>query len=267
MKQTTLILLLFFSFSAFSQEDKTIKLIKKSGYTVSTTYEYLPKFGEIDFSTKFLIKRKKYNSEGRAVKEESFYRGDDSNEYARIVNNQYKDKKDLVKRVNYNYKGDIENIIKYEYQDSLMKVIRIYSKEGNLRRKVNYNYNNLNKPITELSYEASGEFSGKYTNEYNSKNKLIRQNSFGKNNQLESYILYETTDSTDVYSIFDKNNKKTYYSFKKLNKEGLPIESKSSYDSKLSKEVYEYNIDGLEIKTISYGKNGEPKTLSITEWE
>jgi hypothetical protein len=86
MKQTTLILLLFFSFSAFNQEDKTSELIKKSGYTLSKAYEYLPKFGEIDLPTKFLFKRKKYNSEGLTVKEEHYYNGDDINEYARIDN-------------------------------------------------------------------------------------------------------------------------------------------------------------------------------------
>ena len=265
MKQTALILLIFLSQTGFSQENDKGKLIKKLGYTGKSTYEYSTKFGEIDSSTKFLIERNKYNSEGLTVKREYYYNGDDSNEYARIVNLQYNDKKDLIKLVNYNYKGDIENIIKYEYQDSLMKVIRIYSKEGNLTRRVNYHYNNLNKPITQLSYEASGEFSGKYTNEYNSKNQLIRENSFGKNNQLESYVLYKKNDSIDSYTQFDKNNKQTFYSLKKLNKEGIPIERESSYGD--SKKFYEYNIYGLEIKTISYGENGEPESFSITEWK
>jgi hypothetical protein len=148
-----------------------------------------------------------------------------------------------------------------------MKVIRIYSKEGNLVRRVNYHYNNLNKPIKYLSYEASCEFSGKHILEYNSKNQLIRTNSFGKNKQLESYALYETTDSTEVYKSFDKNDKQTYFSFKKLNKEGLPIEEKSLLGKEFPKKVYEYDTYGLEIKTISYGENGAPKTFSITEWE
>ena len=265
MKQTALILLIFLSQTGFSQENDKSKLIKKLGYTVKSTYEYSTKFGEIDSSTKFLIERNKYNSEGLPVKEEHYYNGDVSNEYTRIVNLQYNDKKDLIKLVNYNYKGDIEDIIKYEYQDSLMKVIRIYSKEGNLRRRVNYHYNNLNKPIKYLSYEVSGEFSGKHTFEYNSKNELTRTNNFDKNNQNKSYTIYKKTDSIDGYTGFDKNNKQTNYFFKKLNKEGLPIEGESSYGD--SKKIYEYNIYGLEIKTIRYGKNGEPEAFSITEWE
>ena len=265
MKQTALILLIFLSQTGFSQENDKGKLMKKLGYTVKLTYEYFTKFGEIDLSTKFLTGREKYNSEGLPIKREYYYNGDDSNEYTKIVNLQYDDKKDLIKLVNYNYKGDIEDIIKYEYQDSLMKVIRIYSKEGDLRRRVNYDYNNFKKNITQLSYEVSGEFLGKYTNEYNSKNQLIRENSFGKNNQLESYILYKKNDSIDSYTRFDKNNKQTSYYLKKLNKEGLPIEGESSYYDR--KTTYEYNIYGLEIKTISYGENGEPESFSITEWE
>ena len=216
-------------------------------------------------STKFLTGREKYNSEGLPIKREYYYNGDDSNEYTKIVNLQYDDKKDLIKLVNYNYKGDIEDIIKYEYQDSLMKVIRIYSKEGNLRRRVNYHYNNLNEPIKYLSYEASGEFSGKHTYEYNSKNQLTRTNDFDKNNQLNSYILYKKNDSIDSYTRFDKNNKQAFYSLKKLNKEGIPIKRESSYGD--SKKFYEYNIYGLEVKTISYGENGEPESFSITEWK
>lgn len=265
MKQTALILLIFLSQTVFTQEDDKSKLIKKLGYTVKSTYEYFTKFGEIDSSTKFLTGREKYNSEGLTVKREYYYNGDDSNEYARIVNLQYNDKKDLIKLVNYNYKGDIENIIKYEYQDSLMKVIRIYSKEGNLTRRVNYDYNNLNKLIKYLSYEVSGEFSGKRTYEYNSKNKLTKTNTFDKNNQKESYTIYKRTDSIDGYTGFDKNNKQTNYSLKKLNKEGIPIKRESSYGD--SKKFYEYNIYGLEVKTISYGENGEPESFSITEWE
>jgi hypothetical protein len=82
-----------------------------------------------------MIRRIEYNNKGKRKKTENYFRGDNSNEYGYVATFKYNEKNKVIKLVKQNAKGDI---IKYEHRDSLMRVFRIYSKDGDLRSKVDY---------------------------------------------------------------------------------------------------------------------------------
>jgi len=267
MKNIIIILLFLVAFNGSSQEDEKSQKIKNLGYKVEKHYEYLTKFGEIDTSTKFLEKRIEFNNEGRVKKTEQYFRGDDSNEYGYVATFKYDEKSNIIKLVNYNAKGNIKNVIKYEYRDSLMRVIRIYSKDGDLTTKVEYEYNKQNEPIKYISYDSSGKLEGKNTYEYDSNNKLKKTSTFNKEKKLASYTLYKNTDSTKVYKDYNNKNELELEVSKKLDSNGMVLISLRNwlkYDSH-SKTIYEYDINGLEIKRTEFGKNGEPEKFIIIE--
>jgi hypothetical protein len=265
MKKIIIILLLLFTFKGFSQEDEKSKKIKSLGYKVEKEYEYLTKFGEIDRATEFMIKRIEFNEKGKEKKIERYYRGDDKNEYSSISTYKYNEKSEPIKLVYYNFKGDIEDIIKYEYQDSLRKVMRIYSKDGELKRKVDYSYNKQNEPTKYISYSEKGKLDSKTTYEYNSNNQLTRENSFDRESKLKTYILYKNTDSTEVYKEYNDKDEVVLEISKKLNPKKQVISELWSSLYKPTKTIYEYDSYGLEIKTTVFGENGEPIKFSIIE--
>ena len=266
MKNIIIILLLLFTFKGFSQEDEESKKIKSLGYKLEKEYEYLTKFGEIDRSTEFMIKRIEYNNKGKRKKTENYFRGDDSNEYGYVKTFKYNEKGEVIKSVNYNSKGDIRSIIKYEHRDSLMRVIRIYSKYGDLRSKVDYDYNIQNEPIRSIRYDSNGKLESKTIYEYDSNNQLTRENSFDRESKLKSYTLYKNTDSTEVYKNYNDKDEVKLEVFKKLNSKKQVISRLySSGYVETEKTIYEYDFYGLEIKTTVFGENGEPIEFRIIE--
>jgi hypothetical protein len=265
MKNIIIILLLLFTFKGFSQEDEKSKKIKSLGYKVEKEYAYLTKFGEIDRSTEFMIKRIEYNNKGKRKKTENYFRGDDSNEYGYVRTSKYNEKGEVIKSVNYNAKGDIRSIIKYEHRDSLMRVIRIYSKDGDLERKVDFDYNIQNERIRSITYDSIGKLDSKTTYEYNSNNQLTRENSFDRESKLKTYILYKNTDSTEVYKEYNDKDEVVLEISKKLNPKKQVINELYSGFYRTTKTIYEYDFYGLEIKTTVLGENGEPIEFRIIE--
>jgi hypothetical protein len=210
-----------------------------------------------------MIKRIAYNNKGKRKKTENYFRGDDSNEYGYVKTFKYNEKGQVIKSVNYNAKGDIRSIIKYEHRDSLMRVIRIYSKDGDLRSKVDYDYNRQNEPIRSIRYDSKGKLKSKTTNEYNSNNQLSKENSFDRESKLKSYTLYKNTDSTEVYK--DKAEVLLEVSKKLNSKKQVISRLYSSVYGETKKTIYEYDFYGLEIKTTVFGENGEPIEFRIIE--
>ena len=265
MKNIIYILLFLFTFKGFSQEDEKSKKIKSLGYKVEKEYEYLTKFGEIDRSTEFMIKRIEYNNKGKRKKTENYFRGDDSNEYGYVHTFKYSEIGEVIKFVTYSLKGDIRNIVKYENRDSLMRVIRTYSKDGDLESKVDFDYNKQNERIRSITYDSKGKLDRKATYVYDSNNQLTRENFFDRESKLISYILYRNTDSTEVYTDYNDKDEVKLEISKKLNSKKQVISRLWSSLYKTTKTIYEYDSFGLEIKTTVFGENGEPIKFSIIE--
>lgn len=209
--------------------------------------------------------------------------------------NYYSPDKELVKEVFYNG-GDITKINNYrgkflysteEYQNSLLNIKYIFSKNGNLMYNIEYKYNkrNLTTSIVKKNKDRDVKLEYEYDDfnhirkrivfvnsermleqnfrydildrvvEYTDNNQHIIVNSISKKNELISYVITDKMgNKIKVENIF--SGEKYSYTNITLNGHSSPIKDTSYVDNVMLKKPYT-NEDDLDLLIVNLFKNND----------
>ena len=264
MKKIIFIILIFFITKSFSQNELE-KTIKNLGYKTEIVYEYQPKFGEIDLSTKFLSKRTKFDKYGQTIKIEKYYKSEYLKEYEDVMTYQYVNGK-LTKTVVYNTNGGINSIVKHNYKNGKRDECIVYNSDGDLSGKTTYIFDKRGNIIKSISYDSIGKLKSTTINEYDKKNDLTKSTDYDKDGKIEETTIYTKGEKTNIMERYNKKNELEIKAIEKLGKNNLILEELYFYNSKKpTKTIFEYDENGLIIKRIDFGENGEPEKYEIIE--
>ena len=83
---------------------------------------------------------------------------------------------------------------------------------------------------------------------------------------MESMALYTKDETIEVYEEYNKKKELRLKRVKKLDEKNLAYEQTYHYSGKAPRKIlFEYDINGLIIKRVGLGENGEPETIEVTE--
>ena len=221
--------------------------------------------GTIDSSTKELRMVTEYNSNGNPITDVEYYTyRNDNYEYVKDSNTLYYtyDKLDnLIEEKQILSNGEINSLVKYEYNDKNEQPKMLVFRENEITRKLDYSYKD-GKKVKSIETNSKNEVISII--EYKYKNNIETEVLvYNKLNVLTSKkVLTKVENGIQYWDEFDEEGKLIRKNETKY-ENGFIVSDRIIDESPISGLQFEsfYNEKNLIVKTINYMEN-EPKFVS-----